>query len=225
MGRLFNLDSPIVVFMGKVADLMLLNIITLIACIPIITAGASLTAMHYVLLKMVRKEEGYIFRSFVKSFKQNFKQATICWLIILLFIVIFFVDMQIINNSGIEFASWLTIALYAVGVLVLMAVIYVFPILSRFENTVKGTFKNAFLMSVLSLPKTIGMLIIYCLPAMVLYLTLTAMPIVFLLGISVPAYLCAILYSGIFKRFEPEVEEVGDYWVLQEENGEESVEG
>ena len=55
--------------MNKVADLCILNIICLVCCIPIVTAGASITAMYYVTLKMVRNEEAYIVRSFFKSFK------------------------------------------------------------------------------------------------------------------------------------------------------------
>ncbi len=226
MGKLFNLDSPVMAFMGKVADLMILNLITLIACIPVITVGASLTAMHYVLLKMVRKEEGYIVRTYIKSFKQNFKQATLCWLIILVFIFVFFIDLYIINVSGLEIAGWFVTVLYVVGILALMAIIYVFPVLSRFENTVRGTFKNSFLMSILGLPKTIVMLIINCIPVLLLYISLATLPFVFLLGITAPAYLCAMLYSGIFKRFEPEetAEDQGDNWVLQVENTENNEE-
>ena len=69
MGKLFNIDSPVMRFLGKVADLMILNLVTLLCCIPVVTIGASLTAMHYVLLKMVRNEESYIVRSIFKSFK------------------------------------------------------------------------------------------------------------------------------------------------------------
>lgn len=71
--------------MGRAADLMILNIVFIICCLPIVTIGASLTALHYVTLKMVRNEESYIVKSFFKSFKQNFKQATIINLIMLLF--------------------------------------------------------------------------------------------------------------------------------------------
>ena len=81
MGRIFSLDSPLFSFLNKVADLILLNILTMICCLPIITIGASMTALHYVVLKMVRDEESYIVRSYFKSFRQNFKQATIIWLI------------------------------------------------------------------------------------------------------------------------------------------------
>ena len=59
--------------LNKVADLMILNILTVFCCIPIITAGASMTAMHYVALKMARNEECYIARDFFKSFKLNFR--------------------------------------------------------------------------------------------------------------------------------------------------------
>ena len=71
--KFFNLDSPVMQALGKMADLMWLNILTLIFCIPVVTVGASLTAMHYMALKIVRNEECYITKGFFKSFKENFK--------------------------------------------------------------------------------------------------------------------------------------------------------
>ena len=68
MGRIFDMDSPVMRFLGRLADLMILNLVTLLCCLPVVTIGASLTAMHYVLLKMVRNEESYIVRSFFKSY-------------------------------------------------------------------------------------------------------------------------------------------------------------
>ena len=64
--KFFNLDSPVMQALGKMADLMWLNILTLICCIPVVTAGASLTAMHYMALKIVRNEECYITKGFFK---------------------------------------------------------------------------------------------------------------------------------------------------------------
>ena len=89
MGRFFSMDNKFFTFMNKVADLCILNIICLVCCIPIVTAGASITAMYYVTLKMVRNEEAYIVRSFFKSFKDNFKQATIINLIMIIYYVLF----------------------------------------------------------------------------------------------------------------------------------------
>ncbi len=206
MGRLFNIDSPVMRFLGKVADLMILNMVTLVCCIPVVTIGASLTAMHYVLLKMVRNEESYIVRSFFKSFKANFKQATIIWMIIFLCLVIFAADLMIINNSGLQFPEALKILLFALFLVAYMVTCYVFPVLARFENTVPKTIKNALFMAILSFPKTVLMMLAYLLPFAVVYFFVMAVPIVFLFGISVPAYLAAMLYSGTFKRFEPEEE-------------------
>ncbi len=76
MNRFFNMDNKFFVFMGRVADLLLLNFLCILCCIPVVTAGASITALYYVTLKMARDEESYIARSFFHSFKQNFKQAT-----------------------------------------------------------------------------------------------------------------------------------------------------
>ncbi|MBQ4303097.1 MAG: YesL family protein, partial [Lachnospiraceae bacterium] len=79
----FDPDSPLMNGLSRMTDLVLLNLITLAACLPVVTAGASLTAMHYVLLKMVRGEEGYVARDWLKSFKQNFREASLIWLLFL----------------------------------------------------------------------------------------------------------------------------------------------
>ena len=100
MGRFFNMDSPLFSFLNRVADLIILNLLTLVCCIPIFTVGAAMTGLNYVCLKMVRNEEGYIVRGFFKSFKQNFKQATIIWLIILLAIIVLAGDFYIFTYSG-----------------------------------------------------------------------------------------------------------------------------
>ena len=103
--KIFDLDSPLMNVLNKMADLMWLNILTLICCIPIITAGAAFTSMHYVALKIVRNEESYITRSFFKSFKTNFRQATLIWLMILLIAAVLGGDYYIITKSGIQFSS------------------------------------------------------------------------------------------------------------------------
>ena len=210
MGRIFDMDSPVMRFLGRVADLMILNLVTLLCCLPVVTIGASLTAMHYVLLKMVRNEDSYIIRSFFKSFKENFKQATVIWLIMLVFLIVFGADIMIINHSGMEFPSALKIILFALAMIGYMVMCYVFPVLCRFENTIRKTIKNALFMAILSFPKTIVMMVLYVSPIILIYFFTMAVPLVILFGISAPAYLSAMLYSGTFKKFEPEDEPYHD---------------
>ena len=210
MGRIFDMESPIMRTLSRVADLMILNLLMIACCIPVITIGASYTAMHYVVLKMIRGEDGYLVRGFFKSFKANFKQATLIWLMMLVVIVVYIGDAMIFSFSGISFPKPLVIAVAAVGVIIFLISMYIFPLLARFENSIRNTIKNAALMAVGNLPKTILMAIIYALPLVICYFSTYAMLFVFLFGISAPAYGAAWLYSNIFKRFEPEVEVVSD---------------
>lgn len=217
MGRIFNLDSPLFSFLSKLADLIYLNILTMICCIPVFTIGASMTALNYVVLKIVRDEEGYITRAYFKSFKQNFKQATIIWLILLCVIGVLAGDAFIMRYAAIEFPSWLRMVLTVMGFSLLFAVMHVFPVLARFENSIKHTFKNSLFMGILSFPKTLLMVVCWILPIVILIFFLQALPVVFALGISGPAYLCALLYNKTFKRFEPEEKDADEWTVAPEE--------
>ena len=71
MGRFFNLDSPVMVALTKMADLIIVNLLAFFCCLPIITVGASMTALHYVALKIVRDEECYIVKGFFKSLEEE----------------------------------------------------------------------------------------------------------------------------------------------------------
>ena len=84
LSGLFNYDNPVWRFIGKFWDVLIVNLLWFFLSIPIFTIGASTTAMYYVTLKLARDDDGYTIRSFFKSFKENFKQATIIWMIFLI---------------------------------------------------------------------------------------------------------------------------------------------
>ena len=207
MGSLFNLDSPVMRFLGRMADLLWLNVLTLLLCILVIPAGAALTALNYMCLKIVRGEDCYITKGFFKSFKENFKQATLIWLIVLVVIAVLYGDYRIITQSGIEFPMVLKILITAVTLVLALVYMYVFPVLSHYENTIRNTFKNAAIMALVSFPKTILMLVIWCLPLATVLISERLFPFVLFFGISVPTLLCAYLYNGTFKKFEPNLED------------------
>lgn len=191
--------------LGKMADLMWLNLLTLICCIPIITVGASMTALHYMALKIVRGEECYITRGFFKSFKENFRQGTLIWLLMLAVILVLAGDFYIMKYSGVEFNKILQFAVVAVAVLFVFTVMFVFPVLAKFENTLWRTVKNAFLMSIMQFPKTILMVILFAIPPVIGALFYQAVPVVFLFGLSVPAWLSAKLYNKFFQKLEDQI--------------------
>ena len=203
--KIFDLDSPLMNVLNKMADLMWLNILTLICCIPIITPGAAFTSMHYVALKIVRNEESYITRSFFKSFKTNFRQATLIWLMILLIAAVLGGDYYIITKSGIQFSSVLVVLIMAAAVLVICTTLYVFPVLAKFDNTIMGTIRNAFIMSILQLPKTVVMFVMAFFPLIIYLVSLRLIPIIFLFGFSLPAYASAMLYNKFFQKLEDQL--------------------
>lgn len=207
--KLFNLDSPLMTMLTKLANLMILNFLTLLCCIPIVTAGAAVTALYYVTIKMARGDDPYIVKSYFKSFKENFKQSTIIWLIMLVIIVIIAMDWKIVLNGGMSdtVGRVMKIMLFVVTIFLLLTGLYIFPVLSRFENSVKNTIKNAFLMSILNLPKSVLIVILHFLPIGIVLISASLLPVSFLLGIPLVAYMCSLLYVKIFKRFEPEEEE------------------
>lgn len=215
MDRIFNMDNKFFVFMGKVADLIILNLLCIVCCIPIITAGASITAMFYVTLKMVRNEESYIVRGFFKSFKENFKQATIIHLIMLITAILLFLDLRIVNQMEGSFYRVLFVIFLAFSILYLMIFIYIYPILAKFYNTIKATFTNSFLMAIRHLPYTILMIIISAIPIALFFIPdakvmSTVMMICMLLGFSTVAYCNSFFFVKIFDHYIPKEEEPAD---------------
>lgn len=209
MGGLFNLDNPIWRFMGKLADLMLLHLLWFICSIPIVTIGASTTAVYYVTLKLVRDEEGYTAKSFFKSFKENFKQSTIMWLIILAMGIILGIDLKLYLNaigSGGNLQRIMAILFFSLAVIFVMTVMYVFPLQAKFVNPIKRTFINSFFMAIRHLPFTLLMIAItvFFYAAVLLIPQLSLFLIVF--GFTLPAFLNSYFYAKIFDKYIPKEE-------------------
>ena len=209
MGRFFNMDNKFFVFMGKIADLCMLNLLCIICCIPIVTAGASLTALYYVTMKMVRNEEAYIFRSFLRSFKQNFKQATVINIIMLAAAALLYIDTNIAGKMGQPAGKILGMIFAAFTLLYVMILLYVYPLLAKFYNSVKNTFKNAILMAIRHLPYTILMLLICACPILILFIPsfqiqMSLIMLVILFGPAVIAYGNSHFFVRIFDKYIPE---------------------
>ena len=210
MDRFFSMDNKFFTFMGRVADLCILNIICLVCCIPIVTAGASITAMFYVTMKMVKNEESYIIKSFFKSFKQNFKQATVINLIMIAVAVILYVDMSIVKQMGQPLAQIMNVIFLAFSVLYVMVFLYIYPVLAKFYNSIRNTFINAVLMSVRHLPYTILMAVICACPVILVSfapdfrMQATIILICLVIGGAVVAYCNSFFLNKIFQNYIPE---------------------
>ena len=209
MRNFLDMDSPLMLFLGKIADLMILNIIFVISCIPIITIGPALTALHYVTLKMSDNSDSHIVRSFFKSFRQNFRQALIIWLIMLLFAWILWFDIS--NVWGSAGTINMLVQFFSIVALIghIMELLYVFPVLARFNNTVAGTFRSAFGLALSAFTRTFSMfMLIFACAALTFYTVDTFKYCSFLwltLGFSSVAYANSFLLKKTFARYTQEV--------------------
>lgn len=194
-------------FLNKTADLLILNLITLLMCIPIITAGASLTAMHYVLLKMVRGEEGYIVKSFFRSFKRNFIQATLLWVIFLAVWALMGSNLYMIIQGSGKYPIWLPSSILVGALFLIIIMIYAFAMLSRFDATVFHTLVNAVLLTFGELPRSLEMLVITIVPLAAFVFVTVLLPLLVLFGFSVPGYACAMVYDPVFRKLEKQIAE------------------
>ena len=227
MSSFFNMDSPIMRFLSRLCDLIILNLLTIVCCIPVVTAGASITALFSVTLKMVKGEESYILRGFFKGFKENFKQSTIIWLIIAVLGLFLFVDYRAAAVLPGNMKDIFQVLIGAVVIVYLMVLTYIFPYVARFRNDIKNIFKNSLLIAVLNLPWTLVLII--CPLALFFITFLTTTTLVYgsmlwiLFGFALVAYLSSIIFRKVFVKYEPkEKEEEGlpDNYQLPDETAE-----
>lgn len=219
--RMFNYENPVWQFMNRVADLLILNLMFMIFSLPIVTIGASYTALTYVMVKIVRKEDTYVWKEFWNSFKNNFKQATGMWLILIPFIAFLTVDVVMWFSNPSALPKVLKVTTVIVIIIVLSIGIYAFPILSHFDNTVRNTLKNAFLISLINIPYTIFFIIALVLPIVLVAIEPRMMMAFVLIGFSGPSLLTAVGWSKIFKKLEPPKENDEDD---EEEDEDEDIE-
>lgn len=160
-------DNPVFRAISKILEVLGLSVCWLVLCIPIVTAGASTTALYYTVNKTVKNDRGYAFRGFFSAFIENFKQSTIVWLFFLVWLAILGADCYLMYSFARvgEAMGKFRIVVYVLTVLVVTWSLYVFPYIARFENTTKEVFKNTLIIAVANAPTTIimaGLFVGYC---------------------------------------------------------------
>lgn len=205
MDRIFSIDGKVFQFISFLMNLITINILFIIFCIPIATAGASFTAMYSVTLKLADNQEPYVIRAFWKSFCANFKVSTIVWVIIVLAELTIIVNLRVLSMYGNSILSMLELVIYLMAVITAFISTYVFVTIAKYENTIQGYFKFALLISVRHLPKTILLALTDMLPVMLLLFIPMLSPVhilaLFMLGAALPAYLKSKCLLSVFENY------------------------
>ena len=216
MNRFFGLDSPFFKVMTKVADFIILNFLVLVFSIPVITIGPAFTAMYYVALKEVRGQEGYLWRDFWKSFKQNFKQGFIIELIVAAAFAVLYINIITCYKWSYEGSTVGQILMFlniGLGISCIASLIYLFPLLAQFTNTVKNTLFNSLLMAMKHLPQTIVLLLI---TGGLIYAVMSY-PLFIFFFIGLMAYVQSYIISRIFKPYMPKEEPLRDTYEVPDD--------
>ncbi len=211
MKKIFKSDSPIMKALTIAADLLILNLLTMVLCIPIITMGPAVTAMNDIVIHIVRGEEGYTVKPYFQSFKANFKQGMILGLILAAAAGILYLDYLAAQT----YIPIMRAPIIAIGVIILAIAFYAFGMLARYENTLRGTMKNAAMLAVGNFPRTLFMVVCAVgLWLVCIHFYKFGIPNLLLFGLSLPCYVNILLLNGVFRKLdgeeEPEDEEEGE---------------
>lgn len=208
MKRRRRLGIPVSDLMARVWDLVILNWLFLLCCLPIVTIGPAMTALHRVMLQMVRRDDAYLVRDFFGAFKREFRQSLLIWLPMLLIAAVLLTD-QLLILPGVEGAlrTALFLASLFFEVFWLVLLIYAFPLQARYDNPVRQTLKNAFLLGIWKFPQTILCAVIYLALPLAYFLYAPAQPAVMILylicGFTVPALLADTVLDRVFQAAIP----------------------
>ena len=150
--KFFSYDSKFSQVLLKVCSSCYLNLLWFVCSLPIITVGASTTALYYVSLKLVRDEGTSLTRQFFHAFRENFKQGTALWLILLGAGLFLAGDGYILyhlrqSSAGTMAVIWTLVlaVVIAATVVYVIELLFIFPLLASVSNTNKAMLKNAFL--------------------------------------------------------------------------------
>ena len=182
MRNLFNYENPFIQFLVRVGDLIILNVLFILCSAPVVTLGASLTALHRVTQNMLFEQEEPLLKAFFRAFRQNFKQSTLAWLVELVVIVSLVCDVLLVLayfNGGLAKALYILVAVLAILGAGVYA--YLMPLIARYENGMRQQVNNAVVLAIIKLPKTLLLVFLNLLP-------------VILVLISVPVFVQTLIF-------------------------------
>ena len=207
MGRLFNLDSPIMRFMSNVADLAALNLIWLICCLPVVTIGPACTAMCYVARRIAGGDAPPVLKTFFRAFRENFRQSLAVFLILLIPVGLGAAYLLMAVSGGLDQIPVLKYLCVLAVILIGFVCSYVYPLLAHFDNTVGGTLKNALLLPLASPFLALVVTALNLLPVLLLFINpgLFARCIIFwlVIGSALTAVINAKMLRPFFAKLTP----------------------
>lgn len=208
MSHLFSENSPIVIFLNRFFDLLILNWIFLFTCLPVITIGPAITALYAITLRMADGDNPYIIKTYFRAFAKNFKGSLLLWLPLLFGLLFFGADLYIVHTQLDESLLFLQFPIFFFIFCIISIILYAFPVFAIFDNSLTKTTKNALLLSLSNLPLTIFTIMLIVVLISIAQISSEAMwgviSIFLFVGCSVFALILSFYFLRIFKKIAPE---------------------
>ncbi len=205
MSNFFNMDNPFFTTLGKICDMLFISVVWVLFCIPVITIGPANTALYYAIVKVIRRERGYLFREFFKSFKLNFKRAAILGVVLTIMFVVLGFDLiwAYANLGSSKSTSSILFGVFIAFTFLLVCFSsYAFPILSRFDMTVKQLVKAGTFMSIRHLPSTLVMVVVTAAGIVGTFI----IPLLIFIAPAAVVLVNSFLMERILKKYMPKAE-------------------
>lgn len=209
-------DSPVIAFLNKLTDLVLLNVLWLICSIPVFTIGASATAMYYVSITSIRSGDGYVVRRFFKSFRESFRLITPVWLLMLVCGILFIGDLIFWNRVGGTIGKVMIVVSAVIIAFLSVIGLWVFPVFAKFEGNRRSLLKNAAAFAIGYLPYTAVIIAITAVVAYANLVSVVANSIMLFIGFALLSYVQSFFFYRVFMNHIDE--KYDDYDKIEEDD-------
>lgn len=201
---MFRYENKFNRIMTYIFDFIMLNTLFLVMSIPIVTIGANLTAMYTVGFQLAQKNESSVYKIYMQSFKENFKQATISWIILFTLIIILSFNLHLLGQiSGVPRIWGILTTLFFL--LALIYIQFLFPLIAKMKGSLYIQMKNVFLISVGYLPYSLLQLGITFAPMLIIYkwfpqYYMIGIYFYFFIGIAITMLVNARIFQYVFEK-------------------------
>lgn len=206
MERIFSMDEKFFSFITKLSDLLLLNVLFIITCLPILTIGVSLTALYQTTLQLADNTDSYILRNYFSNWKQNWKQGILIWIPSFILLILCILNLSVLPHMPQNLYRTTCLCLQFVLLFFLYGIfLYAFSLPKVYRSSCLNTLRNALFMTFKHLPVTCLCLCISVIPyALIILLpkiTGWILSFFIVIGSSVTAYIHSYILQKVFKKY------------------------
>lgn len=206
-------EGSLIYFMTKAGQVIILNIIWLLTCIPIFTIGTATTSFYYAMMKNIRRNRSYPVVEYFASFKRTFASGSILTVCLGIWLFLLYYLYELAMVQPVETGTFLSRIYLVLGVLTLAVAIYLFPVLSRFTMKLTSMVKLAFVMAIRYIGYTVLMMagtgiLIW------LWIFYLPMPTIFFLP-GAWCFVCTFMIEKALRKYMPAPAEDEDAWYYE----------